>query len=117
MNDPQPVLPPPTPAAATGTTSVLAVVSLVSGILTWVSSPLMMFGVPTPLATLAAIVCGHMARAEIRRNPSMQGDGMAVAGLILGWASVLGVVLAILAVVLLFGGIAAFIAWAGTQGA
>ena len=116
MSQPQPTLPPPAPAAATGTTSVLAIVSLVTGILTWLSSPLLLVGVPTPVCTLAAIVCGHMARAEIRRNPSLQGDGLAIAGLILGWASVLVVVLAIVAVLLLFGGIAAFIAWAGTQG-
>jgi hypothetical protein len=118
MNDPQPASPSPAPAAATstGATSVLAVVSLATGILTWVSSPLLLAGVPTPLCTLVAIICGHMARAEIRRKPGLKGDGMALAGLILGWASVLGVVLAIVAVLLLFGGIAAFVAWAGSQG-
>jgi hypothetical protein len=116
MNDPQPVLPSPAPAAAAGATSVLAVVSLVTGILTWLSSPLLLLGIPTPVCTVAAIVCGHLARAEIRRNPSLQGDGMAIAGLVLGWASVLAAVLAIVAVLLLFGGIAAFIAWAGMQG-
>ena len=116
MSDsPQP-LPPPAPPQAVATTSVLAIVSLVAGLLTWLSTPLIFLVVPTPLCTLVAIVCGHMARAEIRRNPGMQGDGMAIAGLVLGWAMVIAVVLAIVAVIVFFGGIAALLAWAGAAG-
>ena len=45
-----------------------------------------------PLATIPAIVFGHMARNQIRRTGE-QGSGLALAGLILGWATViLGVV-------------------------
>jgi hypothetical protein len=37
-----------------------------------------------------AIICGHSARAEIRRAPpgALDGDGLALAGLILGWIQV-----------------------------
>jgi hypothetical protein len=46
-----------------------------------------------PLATIPAIVFGHMARSQIRRTGE-QGAGLALGGLILGWgAVVLGVVL------------------------
>ena len=46
-----------------------------------------------PLATIPAIVLGHMARSQIRRTGE-QGAGLALAGLILGWGAViLGVVL------------------------
>jgi hypothetical protein len=40
-----------------------------------------MFG---PLATIPAVVCGHVARSQIRRTGE-QGAGLALAGLILGW--------------------------------
>jgi DUF1707 SHOCT-like domain/Domain of unknown function (DUF4190) len=44
-----------------------------------------MFG---PLATIPAIVFGHMARSQIRRTGE-QGAGLALAGLILGWGAVI----------------------------
>jgi hypothetical protein len=61
-------------------TSSLAVISLIFGILCWVGLPF--------LGAVVAVVCGHAARGEIRRAPPglIEGDGMAVAGLILGWA-------------------------------
>jgi hypothetical protein len=92
------------------TTSSLAIVSLVSGILGWTLLPL--------VASLVAIVTGHMARAEIRRNPdTLDGDGFAVAGLVLGWASVVLAALVVLLVVLFFGGIAVLLGWLGISGA
>ncbi|MGY0635139.1 DUF4190 domain-containing protein [Luteimonas sp. A478] len=58
--------------------SVLAVISLVSGILG-------VFPIPV-LASVIAVVTGHLARTEIRRAPErFDGDGMAVAGLVLGY--------------------------------
>ncbi len=45
-----------------------------------------------PLATMPAIVCGHMALRQIRRTGE-DGTGLAVAGLLLGW---LGLAVAIL---------------------
>jgi len=90
-------------------TSSLAIISLVSGLLGWTLVPW--------LGSLVAIVTGHMARAEIRRNPdTMEGDGMAVAGLVLGWLMVALTVIGILLVVLFFGGILAFIAALGASG-
>jgi hypothetical protein len=55
-----------------------------------------MFG---PLPTIPAIVFGHMARGQIKRTGE-QGAGLALAGLILGWAAV------ILGIVLVVGGLA-----------
>lgn len=46
-----------------------------------------------PLATIPAIVFGHMARHQIRRTGE-RGAGLALAGLMLGWAAVvLGIVM------------------------
>ncbi|MGL6289811.1 MAG: DUF4190 domain-containing protein [Silanimonas sp.] len=86
-------------------TSPLAIVSLVSGLLGWTLAPW--------LGSIVAIITGHMARAEIRRDPAaVEGDGLAIAGLVLGWAMVIVSVLTMLAILLFFGGLAAFIAFA-----
>lgn len=86
-------------------TSSLAVVSLVAGLLGWTFAPW--------LGSLIAIITGHMARAEIRRDPAgLEGDGLAIAGLVLGWAMILLTLLTALAVVLFFGGLAALVAFA-----
>ena len=86
-------------------TSPLAIVSLVAGLLGWTFVPV--------LGSIVAIVCGHMARAEIRRSAvAMEGAGMAIAGLVLGYLAILLGVLAVIAAVLFFGGIAALAIWA-----
>lgn len=80
-------------------TSTLAVVSLVAGILGWTLLPF--------IGSIGAIITGHLARSEIRRQPErLEGDGMAVAGLILGWLSVACWVFGILAFIVFFGGLA-----------
>jgi hypothetical protein len=46
-----------------------------------------------PVATLPAILFGHMARNQIKQTGE-QGAGLALAGLVLGWGSVaLGIIL------------------------
>lgn len=81
----------------------MAIISLVFGVLGWVALPV--------LGALIAIVTGHMARGQIRESRGdLQGDGLAVAGLILGYLSI-GLLLLVLAVVLVFGaGLMAFLA-------
>ncbi len=50
-----------------------------------------------PVATIPAIVLGHVARHQIKRTGE-QGAGLALAGLVLGWVAViLGIVLLIVA--------------------
>ncbi len=95
--------------AMTRTTSPMAIISLVAGILGWTLLPL--------LGSIVAVVTGHMARGEIRRAPErLEGDGLATAGLILGYASIAMAILAVIAVIvifLFFGGLAWFVAMAG----
>ena len=86
-------------------TSTTAIVSLVSGLLGWTVLPL--------IGSLVAIVTGHIARAEIRRNPqALEGDGLAVAGLVLGYAMVAIAVASVIALILFLGGVAALFALA-----
>ncbi len=80
-------------------TSSYAVIALVAGILGWTLLPF--------LGSIGGIIFGHMARGEIRRsNGQLDGDGLAVTGLVLGWVSVAMWVLCLLAFVLFFGGLA-----------
>ncbi len=81
-------------------TSTAAVLSLVFGILGWTLLPL--------LGSVVAIVTGHMARGEIRRAPERyDGDGLALAGLVLGYAALILGLLMLLVVIVFFGGLAA----------
>jgi hypothetical protein len=90
-------------------TSTLAIISLVSGLLGWTLLPW--------LGSIAAIITGHMARAEIRRDvETVEGDGMAVAGLVLGYSMVALSILAVLMIFLFFGGLALFLGWMGATG-
>jgi len=75
-------------------TSSLAVISLISGIASFFILPL--------LGAIAAIITGNMAKKEIRQAAGrLSGEGMATAGLILGWINialgVIGVCLGLLA--------------------
>jgi len=62
-------------------TSGLAVASLV-------------FSLVGPLGSLPAIICGHLALRKIKKEPSMRGYGLGLAGLIIGYV-VLGLSIAI----------------------
>ncbi|QWP75995.1 DUF4190 domain-containing protein [Lysobacter sp. K5869] len=89
-------------------TSGAAIFSLIAGVLGWTLLPF--------LGSIAAIVSGHMARAQIRREPDrLDGDGLAIAGLVLGWASVIIAVLSVIALVVFFGGLAAILAFLSQQ--
>jgi len=63
------------------TTSAMAIVSLVFGIAAWCMLPV--------VGAVVAIVCGHLARAEIRRGQGqLEGEGFAIAGLVLGYVQI-----------------------------
>jgi acyl carrier protein len=85
--------------------SNLAVVSLISGILSWFVLPI--------VGAIVAVVTGHMARAEIRaRQGRLSGDGFAVVGLVLGYLHLVLMVLILLAILAFVG---AFATWAAKQ--
>jgi hypothetical protein len=72
---------PAAPAGPTPATSGLAIASLLLGIGGLTILPL--------LGSIFAIIFGYMARREIRqRSHELQGDGMALAGIIMGWIAV-----------------------------
>ena len=80
--------------------SSLAVGSLVLGILSWVMLPV--------IGAIGAVICGHMARREIRASHgALAGDGMAFAGLLLGYAHLAVMLIALVVVMLFFGGLLA----------
>jgi hypothetical protein len=68
--------------AAQPATSNTAIVSLVFGILTWTVFPL--------IGAVIAVIAGHMARNEIRSaGGRLSGDGLAVAGMIMGYVQII----------------------------
>ncbi len=90
-------------------TSALALTSLISGILGWTVLPW--------LGSIVAIITGHMARSEIRANPdTKEGDGLALAGLVMGWAMMILSILTLLVIMLFFGGLLAFLGIAAANG-
>lgn len=112
--NPQPYSPPPPPppampVAVNRQTNSLAIASLISGILGWTLLPW--------LGSIAAIITGHMARAQLLRNPETQeGDGLAIGGLVLGWSMIILSIVGILMIILFIGGLAAFLGWMGMSG-
>lgn len=76
--------------SAPRTTCTLAVVSLCFGIAAWTVLPF--------VGAIVAVICGHLARREIRQTLSepLDGDGFAVTGLVLGYAQLILSVLGML---------------------
>ena len=84
-------------------TSTLATVSLIAGILSFVMLPL--------IGAVVAIWTGYEARKEPRATPPRAGgDGMATAGIILGWIHVGLLVVGICCAIAYFGFFATIIA-------
>jgi hypothetical protein len=80
-------------------TSTLAIVSLISGIVSWLLIPF--------IAAIVAVITGHMAKNEIKKSNGMiGGNGMATAGLVLGYVQLgLGLCICLAVVVMLAFGI------------
>jgi len=80
------------PEASMPQNSTLAIVSLVSGIVTWILLPL--------VGAIVAVITGHLARKEIRESMGqLTGNGMAMVGLISGYIQlVLTIILPLCAV-------------------
>ncbi len=85
--------PSPTPPAAPPT-STMAIISLIGGIAGWTLLPF--------LGSIAGVICGHIAKSEIKKSGgTIGGDGMATAGLILGYTAIaLGLCIVCVAILL-----------------
>jgi hypothetical protein len=82
-------------AAVAPPTNQLAIVSLVAGIASYVMLPV--------IGAVVAVITGHMARSQIKRTGE-SGNGLAVAGLILGYVHLaLGLIVLLVFVVVFFG--------------
>ena len=79
--------------AASEGTSGNAIASLVLGIAGLVIFPL--------VPSILAIVLGRSAKRDIRQRPGLGGEGLATAGIVLGWVGVVLIALAIVVFVML----------------
>lgn len=87
MTDPAPAHVTPVPPALPTAPSAqkipgLAIAALVLGIVSMMGAAILV------IPTVLAIVFGHIAFSRIRRNPALTGSGIAMAGFILGYASI-----------------------------
>ena len=84
------------------TTNGLAIVSLVFGVLGWTLLPL--------IGMIVAIITGHIALGQVRRSDGAEtGEGLAIAGLVLGYLALAVGFIAL--VMIVFGiGLLAFLA-------
>ena len=57
---------------------------------------------PVVITGIGGVVCGHLALSKIKTRPELQGHGLAMAGLIIGYFAIIGWLLW----VVLFGGLA-----------
>lgn len=84
-------------------TSTMATVSMISGILGFFILPL--------LGSIIALITGYMARQETRAvPPKASGDGMATAGIVMGWIQIGLAVIGVCCVIAYFGFFAALFA-------
>ena len=85
MSDNQPVVVTPAEGSALPQNSSKAIVSLIFGILSFFP----LWGV----GAIVALILGYMAKSDIRKRAGeLTGEGMATAGIILGWVN-LGITL------------------------
>jgi hypothetical protein len=88
--------------------STMAIVSLVSGILGFTFVPI--------IGSMVALITGYMARQETRAiPPRASGDGMATAGIILGWVGIGLLVVGICCAIAWFVFVVGLGAWGASQ--
>ena len=82
----------PPPVAPTNS---MAMTSMIAGIVGWTVAPL--------LGSLVAIITGHMAKKELKERMGREGgDGMATAGLVMGYLQLVPTVLCVCSVLAMF---------------
>ncbi|GAA2924888.1 hypothetical protein GCM10010458_03010 [Microbacterium luteolum] len=91
-----PYVTPGYPMPAARPTSGLAITSLVCGI----AGIVLFWAVVPMLASIVAVITGHMALGQTKRNPALGGRGMAFAGLITGYVVVALLVFTIVSTVI-----------------
>lgn len=90
----------PAPRPSSG----LAITSLICGI----AGVVLFWAVVPILASIVAVITGHMALRQTRANPALGGRGMAFAGLILGYVMVAVLLIGIVTTVISFVFLGAF---------
>ena len=110
-----PQAPPPPPPAPEKRVSYWAIISLIAGLLN--------FKFP-PFGAIAALITGYVAKNEIKKsNDTIEGNGLATAGIVLGWVGIVFSLIVLTLVILTFIGIisgtpiicGSFINWLNTQ--
>jgi hypothetical protein len=83
------------PQSRTEPLAVVSLIASIAGLLGFCCGFLL-------FAAIAGIVCGHLALSRIKKDPTLEGHGLAMAGTVIGYVALVGW----LAWVVLFGGLA-----------
>jgi uncharacterized membrane protein len=87
-------------------TSTWAIVSLIGGVVSFLFAPF--------IGSVVALIAGYTAKKEIREsNGRLSGDGLATAGLIIGWVNIALSLIACVFIVLVITGVFGSIALCG----
>ena len=74
----------PTTVVVVAPTEPLAIWSLVLSLVAFLG-----FCCGGPMLGIAAVICGHLGLSKINANPNLQGRGLALAGLIIGYFAII----------------------------
>lgn len=85
----------PTPSAPTEQLAVWSLVLSLLAVFGWCCAPV-------GITAVGGVILGHLALGRIKANPELQGHGLAIAGLIIGYCAIAGWLLK----VIFFGGLA-----------
>ncbi len=87
-------------------TSTWAIISLIGGIVSFLFAPF--------IGSVVALIAGYTAKKEIRESDGhLSGDGLATAGLVIGWANIVLSLLACVLVIMVLTGVVGSIALCG----
>lgn len=89
------------------TTSTLATISLIAGILGFTVFPV--------LGGIVALFTGYAARKETRAVPPLGGDGLATAGIVMGWIQIGLAVISFCCFIAYFVFVAGAVGWSFNQ--
>ena len=92
-------MPTPQPRSTSG----LAVTSMIMGILSMLGGSCLIF------PPVLAVIFGHIAVGSCKKNPLLDGKGMGIAGLVMGWLCIAGFIV----LIVVYGSIAAILVKAG----
>lgn len=92
----------PAPVYPARPSSGVAIAAMICGIVGFVFSWATLFILIPVLVSIAAVILGHVALGQLKKNPNLGGRGMAITGLVLGYIPIaITLILLVIAIIAL----------------